>query len=174
MDDQIGNVFKKCLQNSWPKCHHGCFLHFRRDYEKALQINPCCLTAKVNLAIHLQAVGRFWLAWRQFTSVLSIDAGDQSSLWLEYLNLSLTSVWSLSWQGSHRFKQYTDVCHLSFVVSITEYQPALEGRAIINLQMGDTAAAFQDISASIRVKRSAELLTNRGVIQQVMSDNNCC
>lgn len=47
------------------------------------------------------------------------------------------------------------------------YQPALEGRAIINLQMSDTTAAFQDINASIKVKPSAELHANRGVIHQV-------
>ena len=50
---------------------------------------------------------------------------------------------------------------------ISEYQPALEGRSIINLQMSDTAAAFQDITVSVKVKPSAELLTNRGVIHQV-------
>ena len=52
-------------------------------------------------------------------------------------------------------------------MDILEYQPALEGRSIINLQMSDTVAALQDISASVKVKPSAELLTNRGVIHQV-------
>ena len=53
-------------------------------------------------------------------------------------------------------------------LAILEYQPALEGRSIINLQMSDTDAAFQDINTSVKVKPSAELLTNRGVIQQVI------
>jgi tetratricopeptide (TPR) repeat protein len=49
-------------------------------------------------------------------------------------------------------------------------KPALEGRAIVNLQMSNTFAAFQDISSSIHVGPSAELLTNRGVINQFMGD----
>jgi len=47
-----------------------------------------------------------------------------------------------------------------------DFVAALEGRAIVNLQMGNTFAALQDISAAIRVKPTAELLTNRGVVHQ--------
>ncbi|KAK3100427.1 hypothetical protein FSP39_019783 [Pinctada imbricata] len=50
------------------------------------------------------------------------------------------------------------------------FKPALEGRAIVNLQMSNTFAAYQDISASIKVSPTAELLTNRGVINQFMQD----
>jgi len=53
-----------------------------------------------------------------------------------------------------------------------EFVPALEGRAVINLQMGNTFAALQDINASINVRPSAELLTNRGVIHQVGFQRN--
>ncbi|XP_033743076.1 uncharacterized protein LOC117329299 isoform X6 [Pecten maximus] len=51
------------------------------------------------------------------------------------------------------------------------FKPALEGRAIINLQMSNTFAAFQDINASIRVGPTAELYTNRGVVNQFMKDH---
>ena len=54
---------------------------------------------------------------------------------------------------------------------IAGFQPALEGRAIINLQMSDTFAAFQDINASLAVQPTAELYTNRGVINQVLIIN---
>ena len=37
----------------------------------------------------------------------------------------------------------------------------------MNLQMSNTFAAFQDICESIKVSATAELLTNRGVINQV-------
>ena len=47
-----------------------------------------------------------------------------------------------------------------------DFVPALEGRAIVNLQMRDTFAAMQDINAAISVKPTAELLTKRGVIHQ--------
>ena len=55
---------------------------------------------------------------------------------------------------------------------VAGFRPALEGRAIINLQMSDTFAAFQDISAAINVSATAELLTNRGVIQQFMNERH--
>ena len=61
---------------------------------------------------------------------------------------------------------------LSCVIVIVGFRPALEGRAIINLQMSDTFAAFQDISAAIHVSATAELLTNRGVIQQFMNERH--
>lgn len=37
--------------------------------------------------------------------------------------------------------------------------------------MSDTAAAMKDINAAIRLKKSAELFVNRGVIHQFMADN---
>ncbi|XP_030069551.1 tetratricopeptide repeat protein 6 [Microcaecilia unicolor] len=43
-----------------------------------------------------------------------------------------------------------------------------EARALVNLQMGDTFAAFQDISAALKLITTAELLTNRGIINQFM------
>lgn len=49
---------------------------------------------------------------------------------------------------------------------LTVFRPALEGRAVINLQMSDTFAAYQDINRSVNIKPTAELLTNRGVIHQ--------
>jgi len=46
-------------------------------------------------------------------------------------------------------------------------QAAYEGRAIVNLQMSNLFGALQDVNASIKVKQSAELHTNRGVINLV-------
>ncbi|XP_056402744.1 tetratricopeptide repeat protein 6 [Hyla sarda] len=43
-----------------------------------------------------------------------------------------------------------------------------EGRAIVNLQMGDTFAALQDMNAALKLGVTAHLLTNRGVIHQFM------
>ncbi|XP_075049738.1 tetratricopeptide repeat protein 6 [Mixophyes fleayi] len=43
-----------------------------------------------------------------------------------------------------------------------------EGRAIVNLQMGDTFAALQDMNAALKLGVTAQLLTNRGVIHQFM------
>ena len=46
-------------------------------------------------------------------------------------------------------------------------QAAYEGRAIVNLQMSNLFAALQDVNASLKIKASAELHTNRGVISLV-------
>ncbi|KAM9294421.1 tetratricopeptide repeat protein 6 [Gastrophryne carolinensis] len=45
---------------------------------------------------------------------------------------------------------------------------SFEGRAIVNLQMGNTFAAIQDMNAAIKLGVTAQLLTNRGVIHQFM------
>lgn len=46
-------------------------------------------------------------------------------------------------------------------------QAAYEGRAIVNLQMSNLFAALQDVNASLKIRGSAELHTNRGVISLV-------
>ena len=53
------------------------------------------------------------------------------------------------------------------LTSISAFKPALEGRAIVNLQMSNAFGAYQDISGSINLGPTAELYTNRGVINQV-------
>nr|XP_042714425.1 tetratricopeptide repeat protein 6 isoform X3 [Chrysemys picta bellii] len=50
---------------------------------------------------------------------------------------------------------------------------AYDGRAVICLQMGDTFAAFQDTNAALKLTTTAQLLTNRGVINQFMGYLNC-
>uniref|UniRef100_A0A8C4XXS6 Tetratricopeptide repeat domain 6 n=1 Tax=Gopherus evgoodei TaxID=1825980 RepID=A0A8C4XXS6_9SAUR len=50
---------------------------------------------------------------------------------------------------------------------------AYDGRAVISLQMGDTFAAFQDTNAALKFTTTAQLLTNRGVINQFMGYLNC-
>ncbi|XP_013909456.1 PREDICTED: tetratricopeptide repeat protein 6 [Thamnophis sirtalis] len=50
---------------------------------------------------------------------------------------------------------------------------AYDARAIVCLQMGDVFAAFQDTNAALKITTNAELLTNRGVINQFMGYLNC-
>ncbi|XP_077179273.1 tetratricopeptide repeat protein 6 isoform X2 [Paroedura picta] len=50
---------------------------------------------------------------------------------------------------------------------------AYDGRAIVCLQMGNTFAAFQDINTALKVTTNAEMLTNRGVINQFMGYVSC-
>ncbi|XP_074853635.1 tetratricopeptide repeat protein 6 [Carettochelys insculpta] len=49
---------------------------------------------------------------------------------------------------------------------------AYDGRAVVCLQMGDTFAAFQDANAALKLTTNAQLLTNRGVINQFMGHLN--
>ncbi|XP_071786267.1 uncharacterized protein [Asterias amurensis] len=99
----------------------------RRDYERALHLDPKCLPARVNLAYNLQVSGHFQQAWNQLTACLEIDPN---------------------------------------------YRPALEGRAVVCLQMSDTFAAFLDLNAALKLKPTAELYTNRGVVNQFMQDHH--
>jgi len=97
----------------------------RRDFLRALRLNPSCLTARVNLAYGLQVQGRFKAAWIEFSKCIDIDENFKS---------------------------------------------AYEGRAVVNLQMGNTFGAFLDINKALKIEASAEFLTNRGVINQFMGD----
>ncbi|KFU86820.1 Tetratricopeptide repeat protein 6, partial [Chaetura pelagica] len=54
-----------------------------------------------------------------------------------------------------------------------ECRAAYEGRAAICLQMGETFAAFQDTNAALKLTTTAQLLTNRGVINQLMGHLPC-
>ena len=70
----------------------------------------------------------------------------------------------------------TDVSEIDISgVCCAEFVPALEGRAVVNLQMRNSFAALQDINAAIRIKPTAELLTSRGVIHQasIFTSNLC-
>ena len=55
------------------------------------------------------------------------------------------------------------------IVCGLDFQTALEGRAIVNVQVGNMFAALRDISMSVDISPTAELLTNRGVINQFMN-----
>eukprot|EP00118_Oscarella_pearsei_P015724 m.143590 g.143590 ORF g.143590 m.143590 type:complete len:1883 (+) comp38394_c1_seq23:49-5697(+) len=48
----------------------------------------------------------------------------------------------------------------------SSYIPALEGRAVVSLQMRKFFAASLDLGKAIQMRPSAELLTNRGVVHQ--------
>ena len=106
-------------------------------------INPCCPCPLINPCRPPQSTSQLWRGVRSSTSRWVTRTPSLINP-CRPCPLSLTLAAALS----------------------PVYQPALEGRAVVNLQMGDTYAAFQDISASVRVRPTAELLTNRGVVQQ--------
>ena len=48
-------------------------LFSRRDYQRALVLDPCCVEARVNLGYNLQVAGRYQLAWHQFSAAININ-----------------------------------------------------------------------------------------------------
>ena len=54
----------------------------RRDYERALHLDPMCLPARVNLAYNMQVCGKHQQAWEQFTACLDINPGEYYAQWL--------------------------------------------------------------------------------------------
>ena len=97
----------------------------KRDYIRAVHLNPLCMEARVNLAYSLQMQGYFKKAWNLFTRTIEIDP---------------------------------------------QYKAALEGRALVNLQMSNTFGAFVDMNSAINIRKTAESLTLRGVVNQFLGD----
>ena len=95
------------------------------DYQRALLMAPMNATARINLALLLQAEGHYKLAWHQLSTVIQHGRTNPQ---------------------------------------------AREARAIINLQMGHTDAALQDINVAIATRPSPMLYTERGVIHQFTGD----
>ncbi|XP_064636762.1 uncharacterized protein LOC135493378 isoform X2 [Lineus longissimus] len=85
-----------------------------------------------------------------------------------YLSARVNLAYNLQMHG-----KFMQAWH-QFTIAIEQdprFKPALEGRAIINLQMGNVTGAYQDICSALRIEPTAELYTNRGVINQFMGDH---
>ncbi|XP_057307156.1 uncharacterized protein LOC130645247 isoform X1 [Hydractinia symbiolongicarpus] len=98
----------------------------RRDYSRALHMDPSCAEARVNLAHCLQLNAQHMKAWYLYTRTIELAPASKS---------------------------------------------ALEGRALVNLRMQNTYGAFLDINNALKIGKSAELLTIRGVVNQCLGDN---
>ncbi|XP_042670912.1 tetratricopeptide repeat protein 6 isoform X2 [Centrocercus urophasianus] len=63
---------------------------------------------------------------------------------------------------------------LTIVIAIdSKCNAAYEGRASVSLQMGEVFSALQDINAALKLTTTAPLLTNRGIINQLMGHLSC-
>ena len=56
--------------------HEAGIKQARRDYERALHLDPMCLTARVNLAYTMQVCGKLMQAWRNFTIAISLKGSE--------------------------------------------------------------------------------------------------
>ena len=56
--------------------HEAGIKQARRDYERALRLDPMCLAARVNLAYTLQVCGKLMRAWRNFTIAITLKGSE--------------------------------------------------------------------------------------------------
>ncbi|CAB1331169.1 unnamed protein product, partial [Coregonus sp. 'balchen'] len=132
-------------------------------YSQAMQISPFFLDAYVgrgNACMdygHTQATKQ---AQRDFLSALHLNPlCSNARICLAY-NFQVFGCFQRAWN------QFTVAAEID-----SKCWKAFEGRAVINLQMGNTYAAFQDINMALKHHPvSDQLLTNRGVINQFMGD----
>lgn len=99
-----------------------------------------------------------------------IDRRDYAraiSLRADYIPARINLAYALQVYGHYQraWHQFTACIEID-----SKCQRAYEGRSIINLQMSDFFAAFQDINAAIRCHPTAELYNNRGVIFELTND----
>ncbi|XP_052720831.1 uncharacterized protein LOC128192291 isoform X6 [Crassostrea angulata] len=131
-------------------------------FTSCLERNPFFLDgiiARGNVYMDYGSQGGIIYARRDYERVLM-----QNPLHLP-ARVNLAYTLQVSGKFMHAWRQFTAAIEIN-----PRFKPALEGRAVVNLQMSNTFAAFQDICESIKVSPTAELLTNRGVINQFMKD----
>ncbi|CAH1776552.1 unnamed protein product [Owenia fusiformis] len=133
-----------------------------KSFTKAIELDMFFLDAYIGRGNVFMDYGHTFghmFAKNDYQRTLKLDPTClQARVNLAY-NLQVTGKFQLAWQ------QFTLAIEIN-----PKFKPALEGRAIVNLQMSDTFAAYQDINTSVNISPTAELLTNRGVIHQYMND----
>ncbi|XP_031684552.1 uncharacterized protein ttc6 isoform X3 [Oncorhynchus kisutch] len=132
-------------------------------YSQAMQISPFFLDAYVGRGNACMDYGHTHAtkqAQRDFLSALHLNPlCSNARICLAY-NFQVFGFFQRAWN------QFTVAAEID-----SKCWKAFEGRAVINLQMGNTYAAFQDINMALKHHPvSDQLLTNRGVINQFMGD----
>ncbi|XP_053330275.1 uncharacterized protein LOC128504265 [Spea bombifrons] len=141
--------------------------HRLQQYEEAVQafnqllklnpLSPAGHIARGNAYMeygHKNATER---AQRDFIKALHLNPGSTAARICLGYNLQALGFHQRAW---NQFTVALDIDAHSML--------GFEGRSIVNLQMGDTFAALQDMNAALKLGVTAQLLTNRGVIHQFM------
>eukprot|EP00794_Sanderia_malayensis_P018055 gene18055-19864_t len=110
----------------------------RRDYSRALHLDPMCLLARVNLAYSLQVQGRFKAAWMQFTKCIELDEGCTAA----YEGRSIINL-----QMGNSFGAFVDI---NQALKIEETAEFLTNRGVINQFMNDNVNAIRDYQAALK------------------------
>ncbi|XP_043930180.1 tetratricopeptide repeat protein 6 [Protopterus annectens] len=145
-------------------CHHRLeeFEKAVDAFSQALKLNPFCVDSCVGRGNSYMEYGHesgTKQAQKDFLRALHLDPRCLKARINMGYNLQVLGEFQKAWN------QFTVALDID-----AKCQAAYEGRAIVNLQMSHTLAAFHDISAALKLGVSAKLLTNRGVIHQFMGD----
>ncbi|CAL1530862.1 unnamed protein product [Lymnaea stagnalis] len=160
------------LNPSDHRIHHtlGLCFHKLRHLREAVSTFTKCLKLKPFFLDGLIARGNVFMDYGHEQGIEMARRDYQRVLRLDPLCLPARINLAYTAQVSGKMMQAWK--HFTAVIEVRQgYKPALEGRAIVNLQMSNTFGAFQDINTSINYGPTAELLTNRGVINQFMGDS---
>ncbi|XP_071844864.1 uncharacterized protein [Apostichopus japonicus] len=132
-------------------------------YTEALQVNPYFLEAYLGRASALMDYGHM-------VTITLARRDCERALHLNPQSLEARVALGYNLQVCGKFKQAWNHFTAALIAN-PNFQPALEGRAIVCLQMSDPAAALKDLNAALRIIPTAELHTNRGVVEQFVGDS---
>ncbi|XP_048339434.1 tetratricopeptide repeat protein 6-like [Sphaerodactylus townsendi] len=136
-----------------------------KSFSTVLKLNPFSLDGYIGRGNSYMEYGHLAgseQAQKEFLKAIHLNPlCIKARLCLGY-NLQGLGKFQKAWHQFSAAIQINPGCHIAY-----------DGRAIVCLQMGDTFAAFQDINAALKVTASAELLTNRGVINHFMGYLSC-
>ena len=154
------------------KIHHmiGLCLHKLGRYKEA--IDKLTYSFHLDNSFHdsLLSRGNVYVDYGHKESFEKAKSDYETVLAVNDKNIDAHINLSYLFQITGRFKKSWD--QFTRAIQINQTNPTLfEGRAIVCLQMSNTTAALKDINEAIRLKSSAELFVNRGVIHQFMADN---
>ena len=157
----------------------------RQDYCTALEKNKDYLPARVNLALLLQAEGRFMAAWnmsgveeeKEEREGQGRKGGEGEKQRRRKGGERREGVGEedrerkAEKRNTQEKKRSGKVDEEKEVQKTTELSAAaLAARGVISLQMGHLSGAMLDFSRAIRDAPQAETLTNRGVLHQFLGD----
>uniref|UniRef100_A0A8D0C2M8 Tetratricopeptide repeat domain 6 n=1 Tax=Salvator merianae TaxID=96440 RepID=A0A8D0C2M8_SALMN len=135
------------------------------SFSKVLKLDPFSLDGYIgrgNSYLEYDAMEGTEQALKDFVKAIHLNpVYIKARLCLGY-TLQALGKFQRAWAQFTAAIQMDPKCHIAY-----------DGRAVVCLQMGDTFAAFQDTNAALKITTNAELLTNRGVINQFMGYLNC-
>ncbi|XP_069883006.1 tetratricopeptide repeat protein 6 isoform X2 [Dipodomys merriami] len=155
-------------QNNVTLCQAAAMCHHRiKEYEQAVYLFNWAL--KINSRFLDAYVGR-GNSYMEYGSEEATKYAQKDFMKALHLNPAYTKARiSLAYnlQAQEKFQKAWNHFTIAIEVDPRCYL-AYEGRGVVCLQMGNNFAAMQDINAALKIKTTAEFLTNRGVVHELM------